>query len=199
MGPRWHRDNGIILLSAGHHQTDQFTWDSANHSRLYFPFLDGLEGTDAQLNRCSLSTHSLGLCGREHDSRHVVPLSAWLLSRGFSVHSGSALVMGFIRIMNRLSPYVPPTLSHLSSTTKLLHHWQYWCWISSKYEWERLAGEYVWLWTSLLTSVVMYIPLYLWAEGRLSVDKKKWYKFCLCSDMIAGEYPQRRAALGMLW
>jgi hypothetical protein len=97
--------------------------------------------------------------------------------------------------MNRLSPYVPPILSHLSSTTKLLH--QYWCWISSKYEWERLAGEYVWLWTSLLASVIMYIPLYLWAEGRLSVDKKKWYKFHRYSDYMIN-YPQRRAALGML-
>jgi len=74
----------------------------------------------------------------------------------------------------------------------------YWCWISSKYKGERLAGEYVWVWISLFASVIMYIPLYLWAEGRLSVDKEKWYKFHLNSDYMVG-YLERRAALGMLF
>jgi hypothetical protein len=55
----------------------------------------------------------------------------------------------------------------------------------------------VWVWTSLFTSIIMYIPLYLWAEGRLSVDREKWYKFHLNSDdMVA--YLERRAALGLL-
>ncbi|KAH9978633.1 hypothetical protein BGW80DRAFT_1248989 [Lactifluus volemus] len=74
----------------------------------------------------------------------------------------------------------------------------YWCWISSKYDGERLAGEYVWLWISLFASFTMYIPLYLWAEGRFSVDKEKWYKFRSYSDDMV-EYPVRRAALGMLF
>ncbi len=42
----------------------------------------------------------------------------------------------------------------------------------------------------------MYIPLYFWTKGRLSVDPEKWYKFRL-SESDDG-YPQRRAALGML-
>jgi hypothetical protein len=65
----------------------------------------------------------------------------------------------------------PPTLLTLSD--------KYWCWISSHYFGERLAGEYLWLWFALFASVIMYIPLYFWAKGRLSVDENKWYKFHL--------------------
>ena len=42
----------------------------------------------------------------------------------------------------------------------------------------------------------MYIPLYFWAEGRLSVDKEKWYKFRTYKADV--EYSQRRAALRLL-
>ncbi|KAH9040681.1 hypothetical protein EDB85DRAFT_2169481 [Lactarius pseudohatsudake] len=56
----------------------------------------------------------------------------------------------------------------------------YWCWIADKYKLERLAGEYIWLWIALSASVIMYIPLYFWMNGRrLSTDPKKWYKFRL--------------------
>ncbi|KAI0254076.1 hypothetical protein BJV78DRAFT_105369 [Lactifluus subvellereus] len=75
----------------------------------------------------------------------------------------------------------------------------FWCWINPVYEGERLAGEYIWLWTSLFTSVIMYIPLYLWAEGRLSVDKQKWYKFHLNNSDDRIEYTERRAAMGILF
>lgn len=74
----------------------------------------------------------------------------------------------------------------------------YWCWISPKYPGERLAGEYVWLWLALFTSVILYIPLYFWTEGRLSVDDEKWYKFHTRNFKQGVEYAQRRAALGML-
>ncbi|KAI9463564.1 hypothetical protein BJY52DRAFT_921148 [Lactarius psammicola] len=73
----------------------------------------------------------------------------------------------------------------------------YWCWVGPEHKLERLAGEYVWIWTALFTSVIMYIPLYFWTMGRLSVDPEKWYKFRL-SESDDG-YPQRRAALGMLF
>jgi hypothetical protein len=73
---------------------------------------------------------------------------------------------------------------------------KFWCWISSQYDPERLAGESVWLWIALFASVIMYIPLYFWAEGRLSVDQEKWYKFRTYKADV--EYSQRRAALGLL-
>jgi hypothetical protein len=74
----------------------------------------------------------------------------------------------------------------------------YWCWLSPQYPGERLAGEYVWLWLALFTSVILYIPLYFWTEGRLSVDEEKWYKFHTRNFKQGVEYAQRRAALGML-
>ncbi|KAI0254073.1 hypothetical protein BJV78DRAFT_1388661 [Lactifluus subvellereus] len=60
----------------------------------------------------------------------------------------------------------------------------YWCWISPHYGPERLAGEYLWLWFALFASVIMYIPLYFWAEGRLSVDKEKWYNYPLAYSLV---------------
>ncbi|KAH9048335.1 hypothetical protein EDB84DRAFT_264105 [Lactarius hengduanensis] len=73
----------------------------------------------------------------------------------------------------------------------------YWCWIADKYKLERLAGEYIWLWIALSASVIMYIPLYFWMNGRrLSTDPKKWYKFRLSKS--DDQYAQRRSALGML-
>ncbi|KAH9176402.1 hypothetical protein EDB89DRAFT_1903194 [Lactarius sanguifluus] len=75
----------------------------------------------------------------------------------------------------------------------------YWCWISPEYKLERLAGEYVWMWIALFASVIMYLPLYFWTKGRLSVNPEKWYKFHLGkSNGEYREYPQRQAALGML-
>ncbi|KAH9978624.1 hypothetical protein BGW80DRAFT_1165386 [Lactifluus volemus] len=72
----------------------------------------------------------------------------------------------------------------------------YWCWISSHYTSERLGGEYVWLWVTLFSSVILYVPLYFWAEGRLSVDKEKWYQFRISQSDV--EDSQRRAALRLL-
>ncbi|KAH9979159.1 hypothetical protein BJV74DRAFT_131271 [Russula compacta] len=74
----------------------------------------------------------------------------------------------------------------------------YWCWIGPQYTGERIGGEYAWLWVALFTSVILYVPLYFWAKGRLSVDEEKWYKFRTSRPDRGGEYAQRRAALGML-
>ncbi|KAI9508222.1 hypothetical protein F5148DRAFT_980131 [Russula earlei] len=74
----------------------------------------------------------------------------------------------------------------------------YWCWISPKFKGERLGGEYVWLWVALFASAFLYIPLYFWTEGRLSVDPDSWYKFHTSKPDQTVEYAQRRASLGML-
>jgi len=77
----------------------------------------------------------------------------------------------------------------------------YWCWISSHYSRERLAGEYIWLWVALFASVFLYPPLYFWAKGRLSIPKGRWWWPTLQeSKSNQGiEYEQRRAALAMLF
>jgi len=73
----------------------------------------------------------------------------------------------------------------------------FWCWISPQFKGERLAGEYLWLWVALFASI-MYVPVYLWANGHLSVGER-WYKFHLSKPNQEAEYPQRRTALGMLY
>ncbi|KAF8274486.1 hypothetical protein EI94DRAFT_1696019 [Lactarius quietus] len=73
----------------------------------------------------------------------------------------------------------------------------YWCWIGPGFNGERLAGEYIWLWIALFASVVMYIPLYFWTKGRLSIDPERWYRFRLIES--DERYQVRRAALGMLF
>jgi len=73
----------------------------------------------------------------------------------------------------------------------------YWCWIGPEYKLERLAGEYVWIWITLFASVIMYTPVYFWTQGRWSIDPEKWYKFRFGKS--DGEYPQRKAASGMLF
>ncbi|KAN0105265.1 hypothetical protein V8E52_011204 [Russula decolorans] len=74
----------------------------------------------------------------------------------------------------------------------------YWCWISPKFSGIRLGGEYLWLWIALFASAILYIPLYFWTEGRLSVDEESWYKFHMSDPDQRVEYAQRRAALRML-
>jgi len=41
----------------------------------------------------------------------------------------------------------------------------YWCWIGRGYEAERLAGQYVWLWITLIASVILNISVYFWTKG----------------------------------
>jgi len=74
----------------------------------------------------------------------------------------------------------------------------YWCWISPKFRGMRLGGEYIWLWIALFASAILYIPLYFWAEGRLSVDEESWYKIHMSDTDRRVGYAQRRVALGML-
>ena len=59
-----------------------------------------------------------------------------------------------------------------TSFRHLSNHDQYWCWISNRFNAERLAGAYVWIWIALFTSIFMYIPVYFWATGRFSVDNR---------------------------
>ncbi|KAF8502200.1 hypothetical protein F5888DRAFT_1177000 [Russula emetica] len=72
----------------------------------------------------------------------------------------------------------------------------YWCWISPHFLGERLGGEYIWMWITLLASAILYIPLYFWAEGFWSVDEE--YKFHWADPDQRVGYTQRRATLGML-
>ncbi|KAF8502233.1 hypothetical protein F5888DRAFT_1918945 [Russula emetica] len=74
----------------------------------------------------------------------------------------------------------------------------YWCWIGPGLWAIRRGSEYFWLLIALFASAILYIPLYFWAEGHLSVDEESWYKFHMSDPDRRVGYAQRRAALGML-
>jgi hypothetical protein len=65
---------------------------------------------------------------------------------------------------------------------------------------ERLGGEYIWLWIGLFASVILYVPVYFWAEGCLSIPEDRWWwpKFHKSKFDGRAEYTQRRTALAML-
>ncbi|KAH9484981.1 hypothetical protein JR316_0001885 [Psilocybe cubensis] len=52
----------------------------------------------------------------------------------------------------------------------------YWCWISKDYLQLRIWGEYFWFWVTLLFSIVVYVPLYLWSRGNITFDDHSWWK-----------------------
>lgn len=52
----------------------------------------------------------------------------------------------------------------------------YWCWIGQGYLAERITGEYVWMWLALFVSVFVYVPLFMWGRGYLTVDRTHWWR-----------------------
>ncbi|TFY64241.1 hypothetical protein EVG20_g6012 [Dentipellis fragilis] len=75
----------------------------------------------------------------------------------------------------------------------------YWCWIGQQWKVERIFGEYLWLWITLGTSIVVYIPLFLWSQGIMSVDEHRWWRFHMHPLRKAQDFePRRRFALSML-
>jgi len=55
----------------------------------------------------------------------------------------------------------------------------FWCWIGdrSRYNMERFAGQYVWMWANLCVSAFTYIALFFWARGNFNVSPSRWWKF----------------------
>ncbi|KAA1473968.1 hypothetical protein DENSPDRAFT_840507 [Dentipellis sp. KUC8613] len=75
----------------------------------------------------------------------------------------------------------------------------YWCWIGHQWALERIFGEYLWLWITLGTSIIVYIPLFLWSQGIMSVDEHRWWRFRMHPLRKAQDFePRRRFALSML-
>jgi hypothetical protein len=60
----------------------------------------------------------------------------------------------------------------------------YWCWVGPANKGERLGGEYVWLWIALFASVILNIPLYIWAKDRLSVQLERLLFYPLAYSII---------------
>ncbi|KLO14640.1 hypothetical protein SCHPADRAFT_939323 [Schizopora paradoxa] len=52
----------------------------------------------------------------------------------------------------------------------------FWCWVGPDFAQDRIWGEYFWLWLTLFVSFAVYVPLFLWNQGYLSIDEKHWWK-----------------------
>ncbi|KDQ11328.1 hypothetical protein BOTBODRAFT_68038 [Botryobasidium botryosum FD-172 SS1] len=52
----------------------------------------------------------------------------------------------------------------------------YWCWIYSSKA-DRIFGEYIWIWTAMIASIILYILLFLFLRGNLLVAPSgKWFR-----------------------
>lgn len=106
---------------------------------------------------------------------------------------------GHLKNYEAPTPVRYPTLFFLALAYHRHYSGQYWCWISTHYSGERFAGEYLWLWMALFASVLVSIPLYLWAEGRLSIPEGTWWPdFHKPKFDQNVEYLKRRTALAMI-
>ena len=70
-------------------------------------------------------------------------------------------------------------------TISFLEHrrWATWtgCWVGpdSKFEADRIIGEYFWLWCTAIVSLVLYVPLYISLRRNIDseVIRKQWMQF----------------------
>ena len=44
---------------------------------------------------------------------------------------------------------------------------------------DKITGEYMWLWGTVVISLIAYVPLFLWSRGYITVDTKHCWKFRL--------------------
>ncbi|KAG8857234.1 hypothetical protein FRB96_005909 [Tulasnella sp. 330] len=78
--------------------------------------------------------------------------SGFFVILGYTLHTGRRKVNG--------TPYFGPT--------------PFWCWIGPSYLWERIFGEYFWLWFCALVNVVAYPFLFFTLRGNIEVDPTNW-------------------------
>ncbi|KAJ7188924.1 hypothetical protein C8R46DRAFT_878372 [Mycena filopes] len=80
----------------------------------------------------------------------------------------------------------------------------YWCWIGRQgFLGYRLAGEYIWFWITLAVSILVYITLFLWARGNLTISDTVWWRFSVhrrdpSAEVGAAERARRRRSYAMI-
>jgi len=52
----------------------------------------------------------------------------------------------------------------------------HWCWIGKNYVQWRLLAEYIWIWVAFLSSIAIYILLYLWMRGNIALGEQTWWR-----------------------
>jgi len=74
----------------------------------------------------------------------------------------------------------------------------YWCWIGQDYVAWRIWGEYVWFWITLGCSIIVYIPLFLWSRGNLTMDENSWWRFSIHKSRLTNPSETRRQSYALI-
>lgn len=116
--------------------------------------------------------------GGPTDSRSLTSPSA--SSGSFRLSSSQSLwasTLGALTSMKRQLEWVC-FLKYSPSVSVFTLLQQFWCWIGdgSRYNAERLAGQYFWMWASLAISAFVYIALFFSFRGHLTVSSDHWWR-----------------------
>jgi hypothetical protein len=74
----------------------------------------------------------------------------------------------------------------------------YWCWIGKKYVVHRLWAGYIWLWVALVISILLYVPLFFWGRGNITVGDKLWSFRIHRAENVDDHGGSRRRSLSMI-
>lgn len=62
-------------------------------------------------------------------------------------------------------------------TERLISLAQFWCWITSEFEDDRITCAYLWMWLAIFISLAVYGPLCLLMRGNITMsDGSKWWR-----------------------
>ncbi|KZV65021.1 hypothetical protein PENSPDRAFT_638874 [Peniophora sp. CONT] len=111
--------------------------------------------------------------------------------RGLHSRTAASIVVGLIYLFVALWVGLGIGL-HKDEEFPFYNPTPYWCWISSRYANERIGGEYLWLWLALIISIILYVPLFFWSQGNLSVDPERWWRFRIHPRPAVLEFSGRR-------
>ena len=62
----------------------------------------------------------------------------------------------------------------------------------------RIFAGYFWLWTSLFTSIILYIPLFFWGRGNVTIGDRFWNFKIHKRQVVDDPEGLRRRALSMI-
>ncbi|KAG8903040.1 hypothetical protein FRB99_003811 [Tulasnella sp. 403] len=73
----------------------------------------------------------------------------------------------------------------------------FWCWIGPSFLWERIVGEYFWLWFCAMINILLYPFLFFTLRGNIDVDPSNWRRIRFhrrSHDTIFGALPNSDAS-----
>jgi hypothetical protein len=105
--------------------------------------------------------------------------AAWLVTFVIWLYVGLFVIIGNAVHANKSTLYESPT--------------PYWCWIGYDYKAQRIMGEYIWLWLTLIFSFAAYLPLFFSMRGNIAPGRR-WYNWTWRSNPRLAKTPEARFA-----